>query len=531
MGQSPADTDRPPPALGLARGLFGLALVLVAVGAGLILADSPVLLAWPGGEVWGHAWVQWWHGEALPAWPAGTALADGARLWPVIDPLPTALAGALGRLFGYTAAWNLMQLGGVALAFLGGAALARREGGEPLVGGVVLALGPIFLGSLASGLSEDAALGLLPLAWAALCGPGWWRAAAGGILLGLTAFCGLYLGWMGGAVALGLGLGALWTHRRHPGPTLGRWALAGALALGLAVAAGLMQGEHLTAHHGGQTVEQFEPLWRVNPWRGVDIASLLSPGKAPLRGDELVRLHPAYLGFLSLLLALYGGRSRWWWVLLGSVALSLGPSLRFAGQPLGLANPAEALLLRLPMGGLFNHHGRLLLAGQVALSVLAARGSSRLVHRLVHNGGLIGKGIRMPTILIGALPIFLSLGITTEIGLISPAPLPLPTAPAAVDPLWASLAGGVGAVLPLPAGGPGVHFQRPLYEQRAHGRPLAITPNRPGPGRKVGVGLDGLRAAGIGAVAARAPFDRELVESLGPPTRRSEAGSIWEIEP
>lgn len=503
-----------------------LVLVLLVVGGKLWGAPEPSLLAWPGGEVWGHAWVQWWHGEALPAWPSGTSLALGAEPWPVIDPLPTALAGGMGRLLGYAAAWNFLQLGAVALAFLGGAVLARREGGSPLVGGVVLATGPIFLGSLASGLTEDAALGLLPLAWAALLGEGWRRAALGGLLLGLAAACGLYLGWMGGVVALGLGLAAL---ARGGLRALPRWALAGALALALAAGVGAAHRERLAGegHRGGQVVEQVEPLWRVNPWRGVDLASLVTPGTAHLRGDELVRLHPAYLGILPLILAFYGGRSRWWAVLLVSVAVSLGPSLRFAGQPLGVENPAALALAKLPLGGLFNHHGRLLLAGQVALAVLASRGSLRLVHRLVHREGLIGKGIRMPTIPIGAIPWILALGITTEIALISPAPLPLPLSPATVDPLWAELATGQGPVLPWPAGGPGVHFQRPLYEQRAHGRPLLIAPNRPGAGR--GLTPEGLR--GVGAIAARAPFDREVEARLGPPTYRSEAGAIWEFSP
>ena len=124
-------------------------------------AEEPVLLAWAGGEVYGHAWVQWWHGLALPGWPSGTDLARGTEVWPVIDPLTTGLAALLGRLVGWTVAWNGVLLGSVALAFVGGAVLARRYDGDPLVGGTVLALGPVFLGSLASGLTEDFSLGLL----------------------------------------------------------------------------------------------------------------------------------------------------------------------------------------------------------------------------------------------------------------------------------------------------------------------------------------------------------------------------------
>ena len=36
------------------------------------------------------------------------------------------------------------------------------------------------------------------------------------------------------------------------------------------------------------------------------------------------------------------------------------------------------------------------------------------------------------------------------------------------------------AVLVVPAGGPGISFQRPLWEQRLHGQRLLLHPNRPG---------------------------------------------------
>ena len=107
-------------------------------------------------------------------------------------------------------------------------------------------------------------------------------------------------------------------------------------------------------------------------------------------------------------------------------------------------------------------------------------------------------------------------------------------------------------MLPVPAGGPGVHFQRPLFDQRAHGRPLAISPNRPGPAPGVGghplgrwlggVGLPqsppppqdpdraGLAARGLGAVVVAEPWVAEVEAVLGPPTRRAEGGALWELE-
>ena len=63
-----------------------LLALLVAALAGLRLVGTPGLLGYGGAEVYGHAWVQGWHAAALPAWPAGTDLAEGTAIWPVSDP-------------------------------------------------------------------------------------------------------------------------------------------------------------------------------------------------------------------------------------------------------------------------------------------------------------------------------------------------------------------------------------------------------------------------------------------------------------
>jgi hypothetical protein len=501
------------------RGLTLGALVAVAlVGGSLLTAGESVLLAWSGGEVFGHAWVQWWHGEALPAWPRGTDLARGTDTWPVIDPLTTAIAAALGRLFGWTVAWNLVVLGGVALAFVGGAVLARRCDGDPWVGGTVLALGPIFLGSLASGLTEDAGLGLIALALALLRSPSPRRILAGGALLGLAAWCGLVLAWFGALAAVVVCLPDLRQAERR-GPVIG----AAALALLLVLPAGLMQGDRLggEGHRHGTAPELHEPLWQVNPWRQADLASFVVPGRAPLEAEHLLRLHPVYLGWIPLLLALRGGRSRWWALLALGVVTATGARLSLAGEPLGVPGPGGWLLDRLPFGGLVNHHARAMLVGQIALAVLAARGAKAW-------GRLAGPGV-------AAL-------VALELVLLSPVGLPLPTTPAAVPAVFTDLPEGRGGVLTVPVAGPGVHFQRPLYEQRAHGRPIPVDPNRPGtPYRAFEAGLRGeavdpeearfelRKYGGIELVVAR-PGHEAAVEALfGPAQRVTETGSVWDL--
>ena len=426
----------------------GLQVLIAAVLATLLAgvgAFGGDLLGYGGGELYGHAWVQWWHGEALPAWPAGTDLAAGAERWPVIDPLITGLGAGLGRTFGYTAGWNLVVLLGVFGAFLGGAALAWREGGQPLVGGVVVALGPAFLGSAASGLTEDLALGLLAGALAVLLGPGLLCAVVGGLMLGLLAWCGPYLAWMGAVVALGLAASdrERWRH----------WLVAGLVALVIAAPAAWLQSDRVGASSGA-TVEQHEPQWRLNSWRGADLASFVTPGR--FQPEGLVRVHPGYLGFVALALGLLGGRSRWWWVLGGALLLAPGDELRLAGEPLGLSNPAAWLLDRLPFGEAFHHHGRFLLVGSLGLAVVAARGARRWPRWAWA----------------------LALAVAVEVLVLAPAPLPLPTTESEVDPIWSEV--DEGPVVPVPSAGPGVHFQAPLYAQRAHGQRLEVVPNRPG---------------------------------------------------
>lgn len=456
---------KPPPryAPGVSRARLVLSAALIALLVGARLAWSPGLLGAPGAEVFGHAWVQWWHAEALPGWPAGPgSWLVAPRPWPVIDPLPTAIAAVLARIAGLETGWNALVLGGVALAFWGGADLARRVDGDPVVGGLALALAPSLMGSAASGLTEDLGVGIAAMALARVGDADWRQGAIAGLLLGVLAWSGLLLAWMTGVAALGLGIAALVRDRD-------RWrSLAlGALIAGiLALPAALLQGERLagSGHRTGAFVERTEPLWQLNPWRGVDLASFWIPGPVD-PGDALVRMHPGYLGLSLLALALLGRWSRWW-VLLGVILmLAPGPRLAWMGTPLDLDNPTVALLRTLPMGDLVNHHGRLLLLGAIALAALASRGATRIPKTWrLFMGGLVAM----------------------DLAALSPLPVPLPTTPhlplAVVDcaagPCTDTLSPG--GLLELPVAGPGIHFQRPLLQQAFHRRPILADPNRPG---------------------------------------------------
>ena len=508
------------------RTLLLTALALMAL-AGARLLWEPGLLGFHGGEVYGHAWVLSWHAAALPDWPAGTDLALNTERWPVIDPLPTLLASIIARIFGLIAGYNAWILASVGLAFLGGATLARREGGDPWVGGLALALAPALAGSLASGLTEDGAVGLaaLGLAFAGDREPK--RAALGGLCLGLLAASGLVLAWTAALAATGFALVSIIRERHN----IKTWLLSGGVAVLMAIPVALLQGDRLSGvgHHTGKAPELVEPLWRLNPWRGVDLFSFLAPGPQD-PGDALVRMHPGYLGLVALALAAFAGRNRWWAVLVGAVLVAPGLRLSAGGQPLGMSNPFAEALAALPFGALLNHHGRMLLLGAVALSVLAAKGAARLAPRLGRASPLL------PALLVA------------DLLLLSPLSLPLPVAEAD-PPDIASKLGSLspGPVLVLPVSGPGVHPQRPLLDQRAHHRALLINPNRPGLPDTLtrnaaarwlsslafhdpAPAPSSLQLPGVAVLLVDAPYVPAVEAVLGPPDVRGEDAAAWDLE-
>jgi hypothetical protein len=129
--------------------------------------------------------------------------------------------------------------------------------------------------------------------------------------------------------------------------------------------------------------------------------------------------------------------------------------------------------------------------------------------------------------------------------------LPLPTTPSQVDEIFEKAEAGEGALLVLPIGGPGIHPQQPLYEQRAHARVLALHPNRPGPlpgmaqtplGRwlfSLGqpmtfeapqpIDVSPFLQEGIHTILVRDPWVEVVRDGLGDPTIQSQGGAIWEL--
>ena len=508
-------------------GLFAVCTLTVLVLTSGLWTEGEQLLGWRGGEVYGHAWVQWWHGEALWGWPEGTERVLGASRWPVVDPLSTAIASATGQVFGYSVGWNVLIVLGVISGFFGGAFLADRAGGSPLIGGLGVALSPVFLGSVSSGLTEDLGLGLVAFALAFLIYPREERDRRwGGLLLGLTAWTGLYLTFFAALIASMLGLRALWRREE-----MREWILAGMIAILVALPAlGLFGGRILGDGHrfGEAQLPPFEPLWRVNPVRVVDLASFVDPRPLAVPEDAVVRLHPMYLGWVLIGCAACA-RSKGWWLLFGVCGLyACGPEFRVMGEATGLFNPAHHGLNALPFFDRINHAGRVMIIGHLALIVLASRGAGR-----------IGNSRAIAALL------------SIELLMFGPGLVPLPTTAAGISEVFSELGDEDGRVLVLPLSGPGLHPQQALYEQRAHARDLALRPNVPGPVLGIernptgawlcGLGLasgppapdqvdvSGFLKAKITTILVREEWVEEVSEDLGMPHIQAGGGAIWHL--
>ena len=251
----------------------------IAVGAGVTAALAlaglvPAWLhrgTWPlvgsaAGEVWGHAWVQWWHADALPDWPDGPGawLLDD-RKWAVIDPLTTLFAATIGALVDPVFAWNLTAFVGIASAFVGGAILARSQAGDPLSAGSRWRC-PSFLGSVARASPGS------PWDWRRSHWDGWGARRHRSLLESAGDACVPWTGACLGAVqpAAGLGIAALWRapHRKHTVVNL-----AGAAAL--AVLSALLPQRPSSpgvGHRTGQVAAAQSPL-APESLKGIDLAA------------------------------------------------------------------------------------------------------------------------------------------------------------------------------------------------------------------------------------------------------------------
>ena len=451
---------------------FCLGLTLFSLGKAAVTSE---LIGFSGGEVFGHAWTHWWRGEQLPQWAAGTDLTVGTSVFPAIDPIPTLISALFTRLGGPSFGYNSWVFFAVFLTACGGYVLSLREQGDPFIGALVLAWSPLYLGAVESGLTEDMGLGIVALALALLKNRPIWS----GILMVVVGWCGLVLGWLSGILAVLLGCRIWWSGSKQV------FVSGFVTVLGTAPLLYIHWDRiSLKGHRFGIHQEIIEPFWWLNPWRQVDAASLFWLGGQDY-GSEIIRIHPGYLGVSLCVVGLFSRSFFWWGVFVFFIAMSFGSTIYWQGANTGLSNPIHALCTFIPGHGLLNHHGRCMLMAAIALSVLTAKGI---------------KNIPRPQIwktLIALELIFFS-----PIGVIASGTKTVSS------PVLDQVSIEDGRLLRVPTVGPGISFQRALWEQSVHKEPLLLNPNRPGASPLLD--LDPEQAAWIDRLAFRESADLDI---------------------
>jgi hypothetical protein len=475
--------------------------VLLAVGLTWPTALHPIasVPGAPRGDLWDGLWSLWFPWAQLRA--GGSLLRadgwldhpDGGSLW-VADPVNAALGMPLVAMLGPAATWSLLAMAHVTLSGLASHALAERVARDSgvraharagWIGGVAYASAPLLLAHLHNGATEAVGMGWLALAaWALWRLGGVARArdialAAG--LLALTTVAHAYAGvcaFLLGGVLLMLGVPAPAQDSAPPQAPRPRRALALALLVGLALAAGpaTLAWTVTTARDSVVGIKDARETALVRRTIGpADPVAFLAPGdfRSPdfsqisRYGEQYV--HTPYLGWTLLFL---GGvalarrpRVSAPWIaagLLGAL-LACGPVIVRFGAPLILARKLAVPMPWFLVEDLPGLRGLTLLWRLAQLPALALAVLAPLA--LPEQGRLSGKAGW------GVIALVL-----LEVRALSPArslPFHADATPSPV--LHALAAAPSGAVMSFPVtGGMAV-----LWEQTVHGHPLAGSLNFP----------------------------------------------------
>ncbi|MCK6507821.1 hypothetical protein L6R53_31390 [Myxococcota bacterium] len=453
-----------------------LLLLLLVVPALLLwplpLRGTEIILAAPGYEAASHLWGLW------AAWTTGQplVLATDRLAWPtgvrlvLVDPANLPWFGLGHALGGPALGYNLVLLGGLALAGLAGALLARELRAPVTVSAMAAMLTPPLLAAPGAGLTEDMAVGWVGVQLALLLRvrrTGRWRdGLLAALAMGACAWSGPYNGMLAALVDLPLALRALADRRalvRVAATGLGGLVLAAPVIRAVLVGRG--EGLPGSASRAGLLSPDVGPeRFRGGLMYGVDLLDPWLP--AALTGGVPEVSHTGYLGVVALVAAVVAATRRrplWPW-LAGAAALTLlalGPHLTLAGRPLQvdgqpLLGPAGLLGLAIPAAGRITRWYRaaavagLLLAPLVADSV---RGRPRA-------GAILVAGLVLDALLL------------------APLPWPLPHAPLPHAEAWRAVAqvpAGPVLELPLATSGtpaPGDWRDAGPAAQALHGRPL-----------------------------------------------------------
>ena len=492
-----------------------------SVHIGLLILLSSIVLQWwyfdwtligfENAEVYGHVWNYDWR---LAEGFHGTNRTIGTAEFPVIDLLPSIIIGAMSLVISLEASYNIWVLIMIATFGFSIAHLVKNEDGHVLSGVLVACLSPIFWGPINSGLIEDLGLTLVVLTWLLFHRK---KYVLTGVALGSIAYIGLLQSWMAGVTLIG------WMifHRTN-------WRdMVRVLMTSIVIVVPLIwrHSERLMSigHRNFHMLRDYqEPFWMLNPWHHTDLASILWSHSEHFQ-NAIIRLHPAYIGWTVLAVALYARSWKWLGLVAFCICASLGPTIYWMGDGTEISNPVVWLLSWIPGAGLINHHGRWMLLALIGLSVSVSIGLKRLRYRSV-------------TLTVIGL----------EYLLFSPMGIPF-MGFSRVDSSLLSQTQEVSIpsdtrLLRLPIRGPDVVFQEALYEQTIHQHPLWLNPNRPIVREWLtlntesewieqvafkSVLMGSCVPRGVGAILVKEPFVQRVTKILGEPSIQDASYALW----
>lgn len=480
------------------------------------------LLGFSNAEVFGHVWSQSWRFKDFPDGLFGTEQTIGTKTFPLIDPLPTLIVNVVGLFVSLSSAYNILfvlslVLSAAAMRRMPVGTLEDQSADVSLI--LLLFVSPIFWGILNSGLTEDWGVCLPILAIVSLHRK---HMVQAGALVAAAAYWGLVLGWMSAILVSAYAV----MHVRSRRELLKMWLMMGICVLPLV-------GLHwdrlwLEGHRSSAPPSHFDPMWVLNPWHHIDLASLWWVGPVDF-SDQIIRLHSASLG-VAATVSSFGCRSwKWWGLFLMCVGFALGPEVYWMGHSTGVQNPVYWMLSVIPGSSLLNHHGRWMLMAMICWIVIVVQGMQKfkIIHWMTPVIAL--EWIFMTPL---GIPLMGSQQIKTSNVLSSMTEIEIPSKT---------------RLLRIPVRGPGVVFQQALYEQTVHGLPLWMNPNRPNPSEWFNLteqsqwietiaftktlSKESCVPLSVGAVLVAEPYTVLFVETWGAPVTQDDRYALWQEVP
>lgn len=337
-------------------------LVLLAIWITYMFQDWE-LLGFQQAEIFGHVWNHDWRFDHFPNYLRGTEKTVHTHNFPLMDVIPSLVIFILKQVFSLPIAEVIFCLSMIAVNTL----VLRDFVEETDFPNSIVLLGvstPILWGSYNSGLTEDWGLCFTMLSVIALRQD---KLLLSAIALAGTAYFGLVLGWMSGIFLLLYAL-AFRISVRKIAIVLGS-TIVGILPLCWFNWDRLL----LVGHRSSPPPDLFHPLWMLNPWHHTDLASLFVVGAVDFQ-EEILRLHPASLGWVALVVSMFCKDFRWWLLFICFLGFSLGPEIYWMGYSLEITNPLHWLLSWVPGASLINHDGRWMLMAVLCWIVIVIKG-------------------------------------------------------------------------------------------------------------------------------------------------------------